>query len=215
MRRVASSRSGAAGKVRIIAGQWRGSRLDVPDAAGLRPSSDRVRETLFNWLQAEIGGARCLDLFAGSGALGFEAASRGAAKVVMIERDAAAVASLRATAARLGARQVEIVAADALAWLAGPASNQFDIVFVDPPFAAGILPAVLEVLPRWLAPRAWLYIESGRDTALPHVDGFALHREGSTRDVRFCLLRRSTSASAMDPPATLGSFTGGEPAANP
>lgn len=215
MRRRSTSPSGSSGKVRIIAGQWRGSRLEVPDAAGLRPSSDRVRETLFNWLQAEIGGARCLDLFAGSGALGFEAASRGAAQVVMIERDAAAVASLRATAQRLDAGQVEIVAADALAWLAGPVSAQFDIVFVDPPFAAGLWQPVLDALPRWLAPRAWLYLESARDAPPLQIDGFVPHREGSTRDVRFCLLRRVMDASQGGAPATLESFTGGEPAASP
>lgn len=178
-----------AGKVRIIAGRWRGSKLDVPDVTGLRPSSDRVRETLFNWLQSHIGGARCLDLFAGSGALGFEAASRGAAQVTMIERDAAALAGLHASARKLGADQVEIVAADALAWLAQVPDRAFDVVFVDPPFAAGLHRKTLDALAPWLAPAAQVYVETGRDATLPELAGFAPRREGATREVRFALLQ--------------------------
>src|SRR5687767_377329 len=117
-RRPPGAEPAGPGRVRIIAGRLRGSRIDVPDGAGLRPTSDRVRETLFNWLAAQLPGARCLDLFAGSGALGFEAASRGAATVEMIERDARIAAGLAATARRLAVDNVRVHAADAFDWLA-------------------------------------------------------------------------------------------------
>lgn len=201
-----------AGKVRIIAGRWRGSKLDVPGVVGLRPSSDRVRETLFNWLQGHVAGARCLDLFAGSGALGFEAASRGAAAVTMIERDSAALAALRASAQRLDAAQVEIIAADALAWLAREPERRFDLVFVDPPFAAGLHQQVLDVLAPWLAPGALVYVEAGRDAPMPVLAGFATRREGATRDVRYALLHRLPGVCAGDVPATLTHPSGDEPA---
>ena len=196
-----------AGKVRIIAGRWRGSKLDVPDVTGLRPSSDRVRETLFNWLQGHVAQARCLDLFAGSGALGFEAASRGAAQVTMIERDPAALAALRASQARLGGEGVEIVAADALAWLARVPDRAFDLVFVDPPFAAGLHQKTFDALAPWLAAGAQVYVETGRDAALPALAGFAPRREGTTREVRFALLHRSRA----DVPATLAPPSGAVP----
>ena len=176
-----------AGKVRIIAGRFRGSKLDVADAPGLRPSADRVRETLFNWLQPRLPGARCLDLFAGSGALGFEAASRGAQFVQMIERDPKLAQALRDTAARLQADSVRVHAGDALARLREAPETRFDIVFVDPPFDAGLHDAALAALPPWLAPGAWVYVESGgsREPAVPA--GWTLHREGRTREVRYAL----------------------------
>ena len=154
----AARHGGPAGSVRIIGGRWRGTRLPVVDADGLRPTSDRVRETLFNWLQPVLRGARVLDLFAGSGALGFEAVSRGAGSAVLVERDARLAAMLRDSLARLDAGgQVEVAQSDALAWLRGPAPKQrFDVVFVDPPFAAALWPAVLEALPGVLADDAWL-----------------------------------------------------------
>ena len=152
-------RDARAGKVRIIAGRWRGSRLDVTDVDGLRPSSDRVRETLFNWLHGHVAGARCLDVFAGSGALGLEAASRGASEVVLIEADRRAVASLRATLERLKTTQVELVAGDALAWLQRHPERQFDLVFVDPPFAANLQQRALDAVLPWLADAALVYVE--------------------------------------------------------
>ena len=176
-----------AGKVRIIAGRFRGSRLDVADAPGLRPTADRVRETLFNWLQPRLPGARCLDLFAGSGALGFEAASRGAERVLMLERDARVAATLRATAARLKADAVEVRAADALALLRGPAEAGFDIVFVDPPFDAGLHAPALAALGPWLAPAAWVYVEAAAGTPVAVPAGWQLHREGRTREVEYAL----------------------------
>lgn len=122
------------GRIRIIGGTWRSRRLDVIDAPGLRPTPDRVRETLFNWLQPLIEGARCLDLYAGSGSLGFEALSRGAAAVTMVEQNPALATNLKAGAAKLGATGLTIVCADALTW-AAKCEQTFDIVFLDPPYA--------------------------------------------------------------------------------
>ncbi len=176
------------GSVRIIAGGLRGSKLPVPDRPGLRPTSDRVRETLFNWLQPQVRGARVLDLFAGTGALGFEAASRGAAEVLLLERDPGLADALRASAARLRADAVRVETADALAWLGRPAHPGFDLAFVDPPFDAGLHDRALAALAPWLAPGARVYVESAADRAPACPPGWVLHREGRTRDVRFALL---------------------------
>jgi 16S rRNA (guanine966-N2)-methyltransferase len=183
--------AGAAGQVRIIGGRWRGTRLRVPPLPGLRPTPDRVRETLFNWLQPALPGARVLDLFAGSGALGLEAVSRGAASALLVERDPQACEALREAVARLSAGDaVAVLRGDALAVLDAPLHGRFDIVFVDPPFAAGAWPAVLERLPAWLGGDAWLYLESpdGQPPRMP--DGWCLHREGATRGTRHALYRR-------------------------
>ncbi|WDS36335.1 16S rRNA (guanine(966)-N(2))-methyltransferase RsmD [Pseudoxanthomonas sp.] len=181
-----------AGQVRIVGGRWRNTRLPVPNLPGLRPSSDRVRETLFNWLTGELAGARVLDLFAGTGALGLEAMSRGADSAVLVERDPGLARQLGEVVTRLkAADQVTVVNADALAWLEQQPDAAFDIAFVDPPFAAGLWDAVLARLPRLLAPGAWLYIESPHDQAPALPPGFVLHREGSTREVRYALARAS------------------------
>src|SRR4051794_19363664 len=132
------------GKVRIIGGRWRGTRLPVPASPGLRPSSDRVRETLFNWLMPVLAGARVVDVFAGTGALGLEAVSRGAAHAALVERDTALARSLRETVTRLSAQKaVEVAHGDALAWLARQAPASFDVAFVDPPFDADLWQPVL------------------------------------------------------------------------
>lgn len=126
---------GGQGQLRIIGGEWRSRRFSFPDAEGLRPTPDRVRETLFNWLGQDLRGLRCLDAFAGSGALGLEAASRGAAAVCLLERDPALVQALRASVQRLGAAQVRVQQADALAWMQAATPSAWDVVFLDPPFA--------------------------------------------------------------------------------
>jgi 16S rRNA (guanine966-N2)-methyltransferase len=190
------------GAVRIIGGRWRGTRLAVADAPGLRPTTDRVRETLFNWLQPKLPGARVLDLFAGSGALGLEALSRGAREAVLVERDPRLAESLRDVVARLQADgQAQVVHADALAWLGAPLHGRFDLVFLDPPFAAGLWPEVLERLPPWLSGEAWLYVETPLAAAVPLGPGWSPHREGSTREVRYALYRQARRAGA--PTATL------------
>jgi len=151
------------GKIRIIAGEYRGRRLSVPDRPGLRPTPDRVRETLFNWLGQSLDGLSCLDLFAGSGALGFEAASRGAARVVMVEQDRAVFEGLRKTKEAIGASAAELVLDDAFAYLRK--TQAFDVVFLDPPFRQNALPAVFRQLKT--APGMRVYVEAGE----PFVPG--------------------------------------------
>ena len=202
-RRSSGPERGSPGRVRIIAGRLRGSRLEVPDVPGLRPTSDRVRETLFNWLAPQLAGARCVDLFAGSGALGLEAASRGAASVALVERDARAAAALAATAHRLQAAGVAVHGEDALSWLARQPDAAFDLAFVDPPFAAGLLDAALAALAPRLAPGARVYVESARDAAPLVPAGWELLREGRTKEVRYALYATPDAAEAAGAPATL------------
>ena len=190
-----------AGKIRLIGGHWRGTRLDVPSSPGLRPTADRVRETLFNWLMPSLPGARVVDVFAGTGALGLEALSRGAADAVLIERDAALASSLRATLARLeGGARGRVVQGDAFAWLAASA-ELFDIAFVDPPFAAGLWARVWPALSPRLAPGALVHVECPIDADPCVPESWALHREGRTREVRHALYRTPagpTAAATLD-----------------
>jgi len=172
---VDSSKHGKpAGRVRIVGGRWRSRLIDVPARPDLRPTPDRVRETLFNWLGQRLDGCACLDLYAGSGALGFEAASRGAARVVMVEADRAVLAALRRSRERLQAEQVEIVAGDALEYLVRP-GERFDVVFLDPPFRQNALPALLLKLPPRLQPGARVYLE-GADALQAAAPWSALKR---------------------------------------
>lgn len=178
------------GRVRIIAGDWRGSRLPVPAAPGLRPTPDRVRETVFNWLQPRIAGARCLDLFAGTGAMGFEAASRGAGQVLMVEKARAVVETLRACSEKLGATTVDVVQGDVLAFLRHPPETPFDIVFVDPPYRAQVVPEVCRLLGAggWLAAGARVYVENERAAGVPEVPSdWELLRSKAAGDVGYHL----------------------------
>jgi len=154
--------------LRIIGGSWRGRRLRFPAAALIRPTPDRVRETLFNWLGARIVGARCLDLFAGSGALGLEALSRGAAHVTFVEREPEAVRALRATLTEWGAQGAQVERGDALAFLARSATP-FDVAFLDPPFASGLLEQAAALLEGngWLREAALIYVECGAREGVP------------------------------------------------
>ena len=177
------------GEVRIIGGRWRGRKIRFPAGSQIRPSPDRVRETLFNWLEPTIRGARCLDLFAGSGALGFESLSRGAAGTVFVERDPVVVGHLKSLAKELAADAALIVQADAPRWLGGPA-ERFDIVFLDPPFGSGLLPGLLQRLERggWLAPGALVYVECGMADGAPGLpEGWRMHRSGRAGDVGYYL----------------------------
>ncbi|MDZ7790487.1 MAG: 16S rRNA (guanine(966)-N(2))-methyltransferase RsmD [Xanthomonadales bacterium] len=184
------------GKIRIIGGQWRGRKLVVPDRPGLRPTGDRSRETLFNWLQAAVPGARCLDLFAGTGALGLEALSRGAASAVFVERDRRLAEALRGVAASWpGGDRIEVVQADALRWLVGT-GRQYDLVFIDPPFTDGLQGQVLKLLERdgLLAVDARIYVEQDtRDPEIEPGDGFDLLRCKTLGDVRMTLLAHPAS----------------------
>lgn len=187
------------GRVRIIAGEWRGRRIAVPEGTSVRPTPDRVRETLFNWLQRSLPGARCLDLFAGTGVLGFEALSRGAAHVTFIERDAKLVAALAETA-RMLRTEPEIVRRDALAFLREPPSARFDIVFLDPPFAEPIAP-LLELLPPWLAPHAVVYVERGRGEGLPDAPGARWLKRSRAGAVEYGLLELEAATMPRTSPS--------------
>ena len=165
------SRPGSSNTLRIVGGKWRSRRLRFVDAEGLRPTPDRVRETLFNWLQFEIPGAHCLDAFAGSGALGFEALSRGAASVVMVERQRPQYQALQQAATELGADDARLLCGDAESLLASPGDwrplNGFDVVFLDPPYNKGLVASMVSTLLRanLLHPGSLLYIESELDWA--------------------------------------------------
>ncbi|MBX3636025.1 MAG: 16S rRNA (guanine(966)-N(2))-methyltransferase RsmD [Rubrivivax sp.] len=164
------------GEVRLIGGLWKRSKLPVPDRPGLRPTPDRVRETLFNWLGQDLAGWRVLDAFAGSGALGFEAASRGAAEVRLLERDAALVAVLKAQQQRLGATQLQVERADAMAWLAACAPARFELVLLDPPFDTTLAAPAAALAARLVVPGGFVYVESAAPLAEP-PPGLALHRQ--------------------------------------
>ena len=177
-------------QVRVIAGEWRGRKIDFPERPDLRPTPDRVRETLFNWLAVSIPGARCLDLFAGSGALGIEALSRGASFCDFVDTDSEVVRCLRQSLERFHAADRAEVH-QGLAEDMADCGRSWDIVFVDPPYRAGLAIPMLSTLHnhRCLTPHALVYLESARedDTAIPH-QLFEVHREKTAGDVRFRLL---------------------------
>ena len=181
--------------MRIIAGAWRGRVIDAPPGMATRPTADRVRETLFSMLASRLGSfeeLRVADLFAGSGALGFEAASRGAERVVMVERNARAARQLRENQARLAARAIEIAEADGLKLAASLAPRSFDVVFLDPPFGEGMLSRALELALPLVADDGWLYVESGEplDEDDPLLAGWLIVRGGKAGAVHYHLLQR-------------------------
>ena len=188
-------------EVRLIGGQWKRSKLPVLDRPGLRPTPDRVRETLFNWLGQDLTGWRVLDAFAGSGALGFEAASRGAADVTLLERDATLVAGLRASQARLCATALRVERAEALAWMARCAPQRFDLVLLDPPFDAGLSEPALAGAARLVAPGGFVYLESGQPL-LTWPEGLELHRTARAGAVHSQLFVRSAESdrTTLPPP---------------
>jgi 16S rRNA (guanine966-N2)-methyltransferase len=177
------------GRLRIVAGKWRSRLLPVADLPGLRPTAERIRETLFNWLASCIDGKRCLDLFAGTGALGFEALSRGAGQVVFVESSVAAVRVLEESASTLAATGTRVHNADALTYLKG-GSQPFDIVFLDPPFATDLLQDLCKLLDdgNWLADGARIYLEQNRDRPLPELPaGWTILKEKTAGQVRYAL----------------------------
>ncbi len=178
-------------EVRIIGGEWRRRRIAFADLPGLRPTPDRVRETLFNWLQPLLPGCRVLDLFAGSGCLGFEALSRGAAMATLVDSVSQAVRDLQLTQQSLGADRAEILQVDALQLLrAGPA-QPYDLVFVDPPYQLQLYEPVLQLLIEqpWLAPGACIYVERELQQALTWPKGWTVHRELAAGNLVATLLR--------------------------
>ena len=184
--------AGMPGRIRVIAGSLRNSRLEVPDLPGLRPTPERVRETLFNWLAPYLAGARCLDLCAGTGALGVEALSRGAAQVQFVESDVRAAQALRGNLTRLKITTGQVATLDARLFLHG-AAQAFDVVLLDPPFASQLWTALAQQLEDggWLAAGAWIYVESPRNTMPLLPNNWQLHREGRAGEVRFALYRRA------------------------
>jgi len=178
--------------LRIIGGEWRGRRIRFPGTRGIRPTPDRVRETLFNWLAPVIEGSRCLDLFAGSGALGLEALSRGAAKVTFVDCERESVGRLRETVETLAPERATVVQADALAWLdRTPAAH--DIVFLDPPFDSQVLAEAMRTLESrgWLSSGASIYIEMPAKQGPPELpEAWYVHRSGRAGAVGYHLARR-------------------------
>ena len=195
------SRQGRPSRVRIIGGDWRRRWLPVAPVPGLRPSADAQRETLFNWLQPLLHGAAVLDLFAGTGALGLEAASRGAASVLLVEKSPPAARQLEANRAALGAEQVTVRQGDALRLLAqgrhSSGLGPFTLVFVDPPFGKGLVTPVLQglVAGGWLAPDARVYVE--QESSLPAPAGWTVLRERTGGQARGLLLQRDSAATAV------------------
>lgn len=204
MTRPASKKAAPAApnRLRIVGGRWRGMRIDFPAIDAIRPSPDRVRETLFNWLQAQIVGTRCLDLFAGSGALGIEALSRGAAEATFVDREPQVGRHLTQTLQRLGATEGSVEVEDATRFLNRP-PRPFDVVFLDPPFASALLQTAFTRLPQgWLAPDAHIYVECPADTPLPPLPvGWSVYRSKQAGQVGYHLLR----ATAAHTPLTLKS----------
>jgi len=184
-------------EVRIIGGQWKRSKLPVADKPGLRPTPDRVRETLFNWLGQDLSGWRCLDAFAGSGALGFEAASRGAAQVVLLERDPVLAAGLRQSQQRLKAEALRIECSDAIAWMGRAAAGSFDLVLLDPPFGSGLGEQALPLALRLAAVNGFIYLEA-RQPLPAAPDGWVLYRRGRAGAVHFHLLQRAGDGYTRD-----------------
>ncbi|MEW5305864.1 MAG: hypothetical protein WDW36_008379 [Sanguina aurantia] len=191
VRRVSAAREGAPGRIRVIGGTLRNSRIDVAGVPGLRPTPERVRETLFNWLAPTIEGARCLDLCSGTGALGIEALSRGAGSAWFVEQDASAAKVLRGNLDRLKAAAAQVTSMDAEAFLRGP-SRPMDLVFLDPPFALDLWTRLAAGLEQggWLAAGASVYVECPRGASPPLPADWNLHREGAAGEVRFALYRR-------------------------
>lgn len=182
----------AAQEVRIIGGQWKRTPLSVPVSAGLRPTPSRVRETLFNWLGQDLSGWTVLDAFAGSGALGLEAASRGAQTVTLIERDAVLVKAMRASVAKLKATQVDVQTGDALSWMqqAARLGRQFDLVFLDPPFEADCFEQAVAAARLCVPDGGWIYLEAPRAFDFPPESGLRLARQGKAGAVHFHLFQR-------------------------
>jgi 16S rRNA (guanine966-N2)-methyltransferase len=185
----------AMGEVRIIGGDSRGRKLPVLMAEGLRPTSDRVRETLFNWLQFEVAGAHCLDLFAGSGALGFEALSRGAKSVTFVELSKPVAQQLKINLKTLNSTAAQVAQGDSLQWLDQLVEQPFDIIFLDPPFNQGLMQSIVDKLfisGTINSQQTWLYLEQEKQLDWPSLpEDWICHREKSTSQVRFGIFCRA------------------------
>lgn len=192
--------SAGSGQIRIIGGQWRGRKLPVPDSPGLRPTTDRVRETLFNWLAPDIQQARCLDCFAGSGALGLEALSRYAGSATLLELEKPVARQLAQNLQTLKADNAQVIQTNTLSWLAQQ-GEPYQVVFIDPPFRKGLLAQTLQLLESngWLADEALVYVESEVENGTPPVPAnWFLHREKIAGQVAYRLYRREGVKQEQD-----------------
>ncbi len=197
-RRKGIKPTGMRNQFRIIGGRWRGVKLDFPMVEAIRPTPDRVRETLFNWLQPDIANARCLDLFAGSGALGFEALSRGADQVAFVDQESKVCQSIDENLKRLGVSQGQTHCQSAITYLKGRA-EPFDLLFLDPPFHQEMVYPICQTLEKehWLKPFAWIYIESEmavEETQLPS-EKWQVYRRKQAGQVHYTLISFSTETS--------------------
>jgi len=193
--KVVARKSVPPGEIRIIGGQYKRTKLPVPDKPGLRPTPDRVRETLFNWLGQDLSGWRCIDVFAGTGALGFEAASRGAAAVLLCEQDAALVARLKALQLKLQAQMVQVERGDGIALMRRQSPGSQQLVFLDPPFDSPLFDGALKAAAHVVAEPGYVYLEAPKawdDEALAPF-GLKLHRSGKAGAVHFHLLVRASA----------------------
>jgi len=184
--------AGGQGELRIIGGDWRSRKLRFPDVGGVRPSPARTRETLFNWLNFHLAGSDCLDLFSGSGALGLEALSRGAARATLVDHTPALAAALRENLRLLKADNADVVCQDVEQYLRQPSRPPFDIIFMDPPFRQGWLARLLPLITdgSWVKPGSWVYIE--HESELPQAgapEGWQLHRQKTAGQVTYKLYR--------------------------
>ena len=189
-RKTKDKKKSSAGQLRIVAGNWRSRLLQIADVPGLRPTPERIRETLFNWLAPSIHGAKCLDLCAGTGALGLEALSRGAGELVFVERSAIAFKTLKSNIALLDAANADVLNLDAQQYLGDPNPQRFDIVFLDPPFAADLYDELCRLLveQRWLADDARIYIEMDKDQPeLSLPPGWQVLKNKTAGKVRYML----------------------------
>ncbi|PLA74231.1 16S rRNA (guanine(966)-N(2))-methyltransferase RsmD [Hydrogenovibrio sp. SC-1] len=192
---MAVRRNPSQGQIRIIGGDFRGRKLPVRSAEGLRPTSDRMRETLFNWLQFDIAGMTCLDVFAGTGALGLEALSRGASRVDFLELDADNVKQLQQNIQTLNINHATLTQTDSLQWLQQACTQPYDLIFLDPPFGKGLMQPVLDTIfqQKWIQNnQAWLYLEQEKSLNWPLLpSNWQLYREKTTSQVKMSLWHSS------------------------
>ncbi len=177
----------AGGTVRIISGAFKGRKLPVIDSEGLRPTTDRVKETVFNWLMFKINGARCLDMFSGSGSLGFEAASRGASETILLEKSHEVAMNLKRNVELLKCENISVYETDALVWLKKYQGAKFDVIFLDPPFRKGFLEKVFELLPNVATQGSLVYVEQELEETTTPPQGYVLQKEGTAGQVTYRL----------------------------
>jgi len=187
MAKRGNARRAPSGSVRIIAGEWRGRRVPIAQGTAVRPTPDRVRETLFNWLRDDVAGARCLDLYAGTGALGFEALSRGAGEAWFVEQDPVLIAALESQAEVFDV-QPRIIRQDSASFLRARAVQRFDLVFLDPPYALPVEPLLALLLP-WLSDQGLVYVERPRSPGLPAVPEGSWFKRSHAGAVEYGLFR--------------------------